>query len=176
MSFARAITALLTVASAFAAPASPTVPPVPTSSPPGARVPQGRWVWPLDPHPEVVKPFDQPERPWLSGHRGVDLLGAVADPVRSPASGTIVFTGVVAGRQVLVVEHDGGLRSTFEPVASPLAVGSELGRGAAIGVVTQTPGHCAPSTCLHWGVLRGDRYLDPLALLEREPVRLLPLG
>ena len=175
MSFARAATALLTVASTLAAPESLLSSQGPTSSP-RAEVTDDRWVWPLDPQPEVAHPFDQPERPWLSGHRGVDLLGAVAVPVRSPADGTVAFAGVVAGREVLVIEHDGGLRSTFEPVVSGLTVGSEVARGAAVGELTGTPGHCAPATCLHWGVLRGDRYLDPLALLEREPVRLLPLG
>jgi hypothetical protein len=82
---------------------------------------------------------------------------------------------VVAGKEVLVVEHGGGLRSTFEPVASGLTIGFEVGQGAVIGVLTPTPGHCEPSTCLHWGVLRGEHYLDPLPLLTREPVRLLPL-
>ena len=33
-------------------------------------------VWPLQPEPEVVRPFDPPDSPYGAGHRGVDLLGA----------------------------------------------------------------------------------------------------
>src|SRR5204863_302239 len=32
------------------------------------------------------------------------------------------------------------------------------------------------TVCLHWGLLRGDAYLDPLSLLLDQQVRLLPLG
>jgi len=31
------------------------------------------------------------------------------------------------------------------------------------------------AACLHWGLLQGDVYLDPLALLGLGRVRLLPL-
>jgi hypothetical protein len=30
--------------------------------------------------------------------------------------------------------------------------------------------------CLHWGLLRGDSYLDPLSLVVTTRVRLLPVG
>ena len=35
--------------------------------------------------------------------------------------------------------------------------------------------HCWPRTCLHWGWIRGDTYLDPLILVGAGPVRLMPL-
>lgn len=138
------------------------------------------WVWPLDPPPEVVRAFVLPEQRWLPGHRGVDLLvsadaGGSGGAVRAPASGRVRFVGHVAGKPVVVVEHAGGLRSTFEPATSHLAPGAGVTRGQTVGEVTTTAGHCAPSMCLHWGVLRGDTYLDPLALLGPAPVRLLPL-
>jgi murein DD-endopeptidase MepM/ murein hydrolase activator NlpD len=96
-------------------------------------------------------------------------------PVRSPADGRLRFVADVAGKPVVVVEHAEGLRSTFEPVTSDLAIGALVTRGQVVGEVTDAPGHCAPLTCLHWGVLRGDTYLDPLALLGPRGVRLLPL-
>ena len=52
----------------------------------------------------------------------------------------------------------------------PVAAGTILGRLARAG------SHCAPQACLHWGLLRGSNYLDPLALLGLERVRLLPLS
>ena len=42
------------------------------------------WEWPLAPRPAVLRAFDPPDKPWMSGHRGVDL-GAAHDGVRSPA-------------------------------------------------------------------------------------------
>ena len=44
-----------------------------------------------------------------------------------------------------------------------------------MATVAATPGHCAPATCLHWGVLRGETYLDPLVLVGAVRVMLLPL-
>lgn len=134
------------------------------------------WAWPLTPTPPaIVRPFDPPLRRWESGHRGVDLLGSVGGEVRAPASGQVVFASQLAGRGVVVVRHEGGLRSTFEPVAASLGLGAAVTKGQAIGRVMDGPSHCAPRTCLHWGVLRGREYLDPLAFVERAPVVLLPL-
>ncbi|MYR91984.1 M23 family peptidase, partial [Streptomyces sp. SID685] len=44
----------------------------------------------------------------------------------------------------------------------------------------ETGGHCGASTCVHWGLLRGGTYLNPLSLLPpwllgRGPSRLLPV-
>ncbi len=125
------------------------------------------------PH-RVVRPFDPPEVTWGSGHRGVDLAVAVGGEVRSPAESVVTFVGVVAGQEVVVVAHPDGLRSTFQPVLALAPLGAHLAAGEAVGVLAATPGHCAPAACLHWGVLRGDVYLDPLGLL-RQQVVLLPL-
>jgi hypothetical protein len=54
-------------------------------------------------------------------------------------------------------------------------VGTAVARGGRIGEVTSTAGHCAPKTCVHWGVLRGETYLDPLSFVGRARVILLPL-
>ncbi|GAA2036100.1 hypothetical protein GCM10009740_29030 [Terrabacter terrae] len=152
----------------------------PLSVPPAGRAvgpvtTSGRWVWPLDPRPEVVRRFDRPDQPWLPGHRGVDLAASVGQPVLAPTEGQVTWSGVVAGRSVVVVSHEGGLRSTFEPVAAAVSLGTPVRRGEGVGVVTATPGHCAPRTCLHWGVVRGESYLDPLSLVGRARVVLLPV-
>ena len=134
------------------------------------------WAWPLTPTPTIVRAFDPPLRRWEPGHRGVDLLSPVGGQVRAPASGQVVFASQLAGRGVVVVRHDGGLRSTFEPIAASVGLGTAVIKGQSIGHVADGPSHCAPQTCLHWGVLRGREYLDPLAFLSRAPTVLLPLG
>jgi murein DD-endopeptidase MepM/ murein hydrolase activator NlpD len=143
--------------------------------PTAAPEPGSGWDWPLEPVPRVVSGFDPPASPWGPGHRGVDLASAVGAPVRSVGAGRVGYAGQVAGRGVVSVEHPGGLRTTYEPVTPAVSVGDEVARGDLLGTVSAAPGHCLPATCLHWGVLRGETYLDPLALVGVVPVRLLPL-
>ena len=155
-------------------PRSATKPAVATKPTVGAAA--AGWAWPLAPRPAVVHAFDPPERRWEPGHRGVDLASSVGEQVLSPTSGEVTFAGSLAGRGVVVVTHANGLRSTFEPVDAGRAVGETVGRGDVVGRVSRTGTHCEPTVCLHWGVLRGRDYLDPLAFIGRPPVVLLPLG
>jgi murein DD-endopeptidase MepM/ murein hydrolase activator NlpD len=130
-------------------------------------------VWPLDPAPDVVRGFDPPDLPWGSGHRGVDLAGAVGQAVRSSLPGTVSYAGRLAGRGVVVVSH-GNTRTTYEPVAAAVSVGDQVAAGDRLGRLELPGSHCFPSACLHWGWLRGEVYLDPLDLVGAGPVRLLP--
>jgi murein DD-endopeptidase MepM/ murein hydrolase activator NlpD len=134
----------------------------------------GPAVWPLDPLPTVVRRFDPPESPWGSGHRGVDLLGRPGQEVRTALAGTVSFAGTLAGRGVVVVSH-GATRTTYEPVAASVRVGDAVPPGGVIGTLQTGLSHCFPRSCLHWGLLEGATYLDPLSLLGFAPVRLLPL-
>jgi murein DD-endopeptidase MepM/ murein hydrolase activator NlpD len=137
------------------------------------------WVWPLYGAPVVVRGFDPPPplEPWRQGHRGVDLAAVAGAPVRSSGAGTIGFAGPLAGRGVVVVLHAGGLRTTYEPVLPTVRLGQLVAPGQAIGTLLAGGSHCPPRSCLHWGLLRGTTYLDPLLLVGREDprrVRLLP--
>ena len=49
-------------------------------SPRAGPVPASAWSWPLSPRPAVLRAFDPPAKPWLSGHRGVDLEAALRRP------------------------------------------------------------------------------------------------
>ncbi len=120
----------------------------------------------------VVRGFDPPDQPWLPGHRGVDLLGAEGSDVVAAMAGRVVFAGNLAGRGVVVVSH-GSLRSTYLPLHPLVTVGASVGTGEVIGRLTA--GHrCPGGSCLHWGLKRGEEYLDPLSLLDPAPIRLLP--
>ncbi|KUM40487.1 M23 family metallopeptidase [Arthrobacter sp. EpRS71] len=144
--------------------------PAPESSPPEAR-----WGWPLSPKPSVLRTFDPPDKPWLSGHRGVDL-GPTPDgaPVTAPSDGVVTFAGVVVDRPVLTIDQGDGLKSSFEPVTSGLKAGDTVRKGQVIG--TTEPGHCSNATCLHWGVRRGEDYVNPLGFVaDMRPSILLPL-
>lgn len=132
------------------------------------------WSWPLNPKPALLRAFNPPARPWLSGHRGVDLaaesFGAL---VTAPASGTVSFVGVVVDRPVITIDHGDGLRSSFEPVESGLVKGAPVAEGGTLGKLL--PGHCGPVPCVHWGVRRGENYINPLAfVMDLRPSILLP--
>ena len=122
----------------------------------------------------VVRGFDPPDQPWLSGHRGVDLLGSIGADVVAAMAGRVVFAGTLAGRGVVVVSH-GTVRTTYLPVRPVVQVGQQVGTGEVVGRLAAGHG-CPGGSCLHWGLKRGDSYLDPLSLLETGPVRLLPAG
>jgi murein DD-endopeptidase MepM/ murein hydrolase activator NlpD len=137
--------------------------------------PAGGWEWPLRPAPDrVVRGFDPPAQPWLAGNRGVDLAGQPGQPVRAAGPGVVTFAGRIAGVGVVSVTS-GALRTTYEPVRVAVHRGQRVAAGAVLGRLTRTGSHCRPASCLHWGLLRGSDYLDPLALLGLEQVRLLPL-
>ncbi len=144
--------------------------------PAGAVTARTSWRWPLIPRPAVIRSFDPPAQPWLSGHRGVDLAASPGSDVLAPAAGAVTFAGWVVDRPVLTITHPDGLRSSFEPVQTSLTPGTIVAPGEAIGVVAAS-GHCAPADCLHWGVRRGADYIDPLRFVtDRRPSVLLPLN
>ncbi|MGI8433509.1 MAG: murein hydrolase activator EnvC family protein [Nocardioidaceae bacterium] len=163
----------VTVATPAAARSS-TGPPPATSALHATAAGEAFWVWPLDPPPVVMRAFEPPEHDWEPGHRGVDLLGTPRQPVHSIGAGTVVFAGAIAGRGVVVVDH-GPLRSTYEPVTASVHPGDTVSAGDAVGLLQSVQSHCPPRTCLHLGLRRGDRYLDPLSLLGPREVRLKPM-
>ncbi|MGH3623016.1 MAG: murein hydrolase activator EnvC family protein [Sciscionella sp.] len=151
----------------------------PTGAGATAPAPVGRFGWPLAaPHP-VLRGFQPPVTPYGPGHRGVDLGGSVGQQVLAAGDGLVLFAGRIYDRTLVSIEHDGGLRTTYEPIAPAVKVGQRVRRGELIGYLQ--PGHfgCAvrlgsSTVCLHWGARRGETYLDPLRLVLSGGVRLLP--
>lgn len=153
----------------------------------GAGAPAVGRVWPVGVRPRVLRGWEPPETVYGRGHRGVDLAAAPGTPVRAVAAGRVSFAGQVAGRGVVSVELSGTgtppLRTTYEPVLPSVEKGAEVAPGEVVGAVAATDParspHCT-APCLHWGLLRADVYLDPLALLPPRllrdgPPRLLPV-
>jgi len=93
--------------------------------------------------------------------------------VRAAGAGRVSYAGLLAGRGVVVVVH-GDLRTTYEPVTASVRVGQQVAAGAVLGQLTAGHPGC-PGTCLHWGLRRGEVYVDPVQLVHRGPSRLLPL-
>jgi murein DD-endopeptidase MepM/ murein hydrolase activator NlpD len=157
---------------AAAVPASDLAPP--RLDGPGAA-PRGEFGWPLAGFPTVLRRFDAPDHPYGPGHRGVDLGGWGGQSVLAAGDGVLAFTGMVAGRPVISVDHPSGLRTTYEPVVATVSAGQRVARGDIIGRLQAGHPGCSAAACLHWGVRRGQEYLDPLRLLASGRVRLLPV-
>jgi murein DD-endopeptidase MepM/ murein hydrolase activator NlpD len=131
------------------------------------------WRWPVEGGRTVTRRFDPPARPWLAGHRGVDVAARAGAEIRAAGAGTVGFAGSVGGRGAVTIVHPGGLRTTYLPVRPTVRQGQAVAAGEMIGVLEHVTGHCRVA-CLHWGLLRGESYLDPLALFGSGQVRLLP--
>lgn len=138
----------------------------------------GRLNWPLRPDPAVTRGFDAPTPNWTRGHRGVDLAGSPGQPVYAAAGGVVVFAGVLAGRPLVSVQHQGGLRTSYEPVRPVVRSGQAVDAGTALGVLVDGHAGCPVRACLHWGAMWGPAaradYVDPLGLLAVTPIRLKP--
>jgi murein DD-endopeptidase MepM/ murein hydrolase activator NlpD len=167
---ARLLAALLLALVLAPVPASAGPPAVPT--PPGVAT----WALPLQGELRVTRPFEAPASAYGPGHRGVDLAGSPGDPVLAAGAGVVLFAGMVAGRRVVSVAHADGLRTTYEPVDPSVAAGQPVARGSPIGTLLAGHTGCPAAACVHWGLRRGQSYLDPLLLLRPPRVRLLPLS
>ncbi|MFD8814437.1 hypothetical protein ACFV23_23840, partial [Streptomyces sp. NPDC059627] len=70
---------------------------------------------------------------------------------------------------------------TIQPLTAPVRKGDEVAAGEVVGTVEAGgAAHCGGRVCVHWGLLRGDGYVDPLLLLppwlrNGGPSRLLPV-
>lgn len=124
------------------------------------------WIWPLDRF-RIGRAFVAPSHAYGPGHRGIDLEPVGAAVLRAPADGVIAFSGQVAGRGILTVDHGDGLVTTLEPVSSPLTAGAIVHRGDGIGSIA-VGGH-ASSGLVHFGVRLNGAYINPLLLLGGVP-------
>ncbi|MFF1294933.1 MULTISPECIES: murein hydrolase activator EnvC family protein [unclassified Streptomyces] len=168
---------VLTVLAAGPVSGGPAPPP---PAAPDPSVPAIGRAWPVGVRPSVLRGWEPPATAYGRGHRGVDLAAASGTPVRAVAAGRVLYAGRVAGKGVVSVELTGtDLRTTYEPVTASVEKGDEVAPGEVLGTVAATGSHCT-APCVHWGLRKGEVYLDPLSLLppwllHRGPSRLLPV-
>ncbi|MDQ7877583.1 M23 family metallopeptidase [Microbacterium sp. QXD-8] len=169
----RAVTALALVVWIAAAPVTASAATPDEGDPPaGGGADAGSvslardWLWPVKPF-RLERPFVAPAHDYGPGHRGIDLAAIGEDVVHAPAPGAVAFSGQVAGRGILTIDHGEGLVSTLEPVESDLVAGTPVAAGAAVGRVS-VGGHTTPGV-LHLGVRLDGRYINPLVLLGGVP-------
>lgn len=129
--------------------------------------------WPVKPA-QIVKAFNPPPKPWMVGHRGVDLAASTGTPLFAPADGVISFAGKVAGKSVVTIRH-GELTSTFEPAVTKFSVGVFVKTGQNFAHVEGGSDHCG-TTCVQWGLKRKNRtYANPERMTVKRRIVLKPV-
>ncbi|PJM76279.1 M23 family metallopeptidase [Bifidobacterium simiarum] len=125
--------------------------------------------------PPLGKSFDNPAKPWLPGHRGIDILAPSGTTLIAPDTATIAFAGQVGGKSVVSLRHGNGLTTTYEPAEAGAPVGTAVNRGMPFAQTAGRSDHCA-GTCVHWGVKRANgTYVDPMHMVHRQRIALKPM-
>lgn len=129
-------------------------------------------ITPLDMEkPRISSPFGPRKSPFTQKkefHAGVDFIGAKGTRVIAPAKGKVFNTGhdQWLGNYV-VLHHAAGFKTIYGHLSEVLCrEGTEVKRGDPIGRVGNTGLSTSPH--LHYGVIRGDRAVDPMQyILDR---------
>ena len=130
----------------------------------------GGTCWRAPVEAPVSDPYREPACRWCPGNRGIVYRTSPGVAVSAVATGRVSFVGLVVDTHYVVVRHADGLRVTYASVSSDRwHVGDVVIRGSRVGF---TLGR------LHFGVRRGDDYIDPTPLLGRlvYAPRLIPVN
>jgi murein DD-endopeptidase MepM/ murein hydrolase activator NlpD len=138
---------------------------------------EGTWSWPVQ--GPVLRPFDAPDSPYGSGHRGIDIGAGWGTPVGATAPGTVSFAGPVGGHLFVTIDHGAGLVSTYSWLS---AIVVRKGDAVSEGQVVARSGNGHPGDpvpSLHLGVRLAGVYVDPVDYLRpmavSDLIRLAPI-
>lgn len=114
----------------------------------------------------VIDPFRPPAHVGAPGNRGLEYGDTDNQVVSAAASGWVTFAGPVAGRKVVTIEHDDGVRTTYTGLLEIWVVeGMAVNQHSAIAIA---------SSEFHFGARLEDHYLDPQVLIDASAEQLRP--
>jgi murein DD-endopeptidase MepM/ murein hydrolase activator NlpD len=120
------------------------------------------WMRPVD--GPVVRGFEPPHTRYGAGHLGVDFAARPGAPVRAAGAGVVVFAGRIGSTLHVVVLHVGNLRTSYSFLASiRVHRGARVHAGDIVGT-SGGRGEEHDGHVIHFGLRRGDEYLDPMTL------------
>lgn len=131
----------------------------PASSGSGRR-PASGFIWPAN------GPLTSGFGPrWGRLHAGIDIGAGFGTPIRSVASGTVVYSGWLGGYgNLVVVDHGNGLSTAYAHQQQIYAtVGQRVAQGTTLGEVGSTGNSTGPH--LHFEVRINGSAVDPLGYL-----------
>ncbi len=104
-------------------------------------------------------------------HFGLDYAGKKGDPVKAPATGTVVLNvpDMFYSGGTLIIDHGHGVNSTFLHLSdSYVKVGDRVEQGQVVAAVGSTGRSTGPH--LDWRVNWFDMRLDPALALKVSPI------
>ncbi|MFM6978223.1 MAG: M23 family peptidase [Micrococcales bacterium] len=124
------------------------------------------WVAPLNAPIRLLNPYRQPNSDYSAGHRGVDYLVTLEQPIFAPTDAIISFNHLLVDRPVISLKTTSGDLLEFEPACSALPVGTAVAAGEVIASVCPASGnykqHCTQHLCLHFSLRTEKGYLSPI--------------
>lgn len=127
-----------------------------TKSVAASAAPQ-HFVKPID--GSIIDAFRAPTHQYGAGNRGWEYAVARGTPVRATSAGTVTYVGSINHNIIIVIEHEGYLRTTYLGVeAVTVKVGDHVEIGQTMAV---TSGGRA-----YFGARCGDVYIDPQRLFD----------
>jgi len=117
------------------------------------------WLWPAN--GTIISKYGEAQ------NKGVDIEGAVGDPVVAAADGVVVYSGsgLRGYGNLLIVRHNASYLSAYAHNSQLIAKeGQNVRRGEKIAELGQTD---APSPRLHFEIRRGGTPEDPMQYLPQ---------
>lgn len=133
--------------------------PAPAASAPVANTSGIDWLWPAS--GRVIAGYNS------GGNKGVDIEGAVGEPVVAAADGVVVYSGsgLRGYGNLLIVRHNASFLSAYAHNSRLIAKeGQNVRRGEQIAELGQSD---APSPRLHFEIRRGGTPEDPMKYLPQ---------
>ena len=96
-------------------------------------------------------------------HNGLDMNGAMGDPIKAAKAGTVILSGVKGGYgNTVMIDHGGGMVTLYAHQSQlGVAVGDKVSTGQVIGYVGSTGQSTGPH--LHFEVRIGGQPTNPMA-------------
>ncbi len=121
----------------------------------------------LESCPLMQQPVDAPVSQGFApvgrygGHWGVDYGTPTGTEVIAADSGTVSFSGVVAGNRTVTVDHGGGVKTSYSYLAAAIVeVGEHVRRGQLLALSGTAHGEQA----LHFSIRVAATYVDPVRM------------
>ena len=111
-----------------------------------------------------------------SGHNGADIRAATGTHVRAPFAGTVLLTGFhyYAGGSVYIDSGNGVITAFFHLSEINVKKGDRVAKGQVVAKSGATGRVTGPH--LHYSLILGGQFVDPIPLLSTSITQMLKLG
>ena len=111
-----------------------------------------------------------------SGHNGADIRAATGTQIRAPFAGTVILTGFhyYAGGSVYIDSGNGVITAFFHLSEINVKKGDKVSKGQIVAKSGSTGRVTGPH--LHYSLILGGQFVDPIPLLSTSITQMLKLG